>query len=35
MRCLKTTKLFVYAALLYPLTLQAAELKGRVIRVLR
>lgn len=34
MRRLKTTKLFVYAALLYPLTLQATELKGRVIRVL-
>ncbi|ECC0979195.1 thermonuclease family protein [Salmonella enterica] len=34
MRRLKTTKLFVYAALLYPLTLQATEMKGRVIRVL-
>ncbi|GAB7400906.1 thermonuclease family protein [Enterobacter asburiae] len=34
MRRLKTIKLFVYAALLYPLTLQATELKGRVIRVL-
>ncbi|EDT5076635.1 thermonuclease family protein [Salmonella enterica subsp. enterica serovar Nottingham] len=34
MRRLKTTKLFVHAALLYPLTLQATELKGRVIRVL-
>ncbi|EBG2931358.1 micrococcal nuclease [Salmonella enterica subsp. enterica serovar Oranienburg] len=34
MRRLKTTKLFVYAALLYPLTLQATELKGRVIHVL-
>ncbi|EPO9964571.1 thermonuclease family protein [Enterobacter roggenkampii] len=34
MRRLKTIKLFVYAALLYPFTLQATELKGRVIRVL-
>lgn len=34
MRRLKTIKLFVYAALLYPFTLPATELKGRVIGVL-
>ncbi len=34
MRRLNMIKMLLYASLLYPLILQATELKGRVIRVL-